>query len=157
MQQSSENEFRRQAQQMVQQCLGRRVARLQRLVGRRVDAELRPFGVTGPQVEMLSEMVALDEPARPSEIAVRLGLERSTISRNLDVMVQRGLVQVAGTTSSGRTSRVAVTEAGFRTLAQVQPVWERAQEWISAAVGANALETMDAWIVALEAEGTPRG
>lgn len=152
MQQASEAESRRQARQMVEGCLGRRIARLQRLVGRRVDAELRQFGLTAPQLEVLSEMAFFDGPARPSEIADWLGLERSTVSRNLDGLVQRGFAQVSATSSTGRTTRVTVTEAGYQALADAGPAWHRAQAWISAALGSTTAETLDQWLAALESD-----
>jgi DNA-binding MarR family transcriptional regulator len=156
MQQESEAESRRHAALMAEQCLGRRIARLQRLVGRRVDAELRQFGLTLPQLEVLSELVSAGAPARPSEIAGWLGLERSTVSRNLDVLVQRGFVHVAATSSTGRTTRVTVTEAGYQALADAEPAWHRSQAWISAAVGADARETLDQWLAALDTEQSMR-
>ncbi|MFJ8627032.1 MarR family winged helix-turn-helix transcriptional regulator [Kitasatospora sp. NPDC093550] len=156
MQQESADESRRKAVLMSQECLGRRIARLQRLVGRRVDAELRRYGLTLPQVEVLSELASVGGPARPSDIAGWLGIERSTVSRNLELLVQRGFVEVAATSSTGRTTRVAVTEAGHRALAEAEPAWRRGQAWIGEAIGADARETLDRWIAALDPDHPAR-
>lgn len=154
MQHLGPEEPRRQARWMADRCLGRRIARLHRLVSRRFEAELRESGLTLPQVEVLSEMAAFDEPARPSDIAAWLGIERSTISRNLDLLTQLGYVRAAETSATGRTTRVVVTEAGHQALADAEPAWERAQAWISAAVDDDALDALDRWLTALEL--TPR-
>ncbi|WP_329581553.1 MarR family winged helix-turn-helix transcriptional regulator [Kitasatospora sp. NBC_01250] len=140
----------RQALWMADRCLGRRIARLHRLVSRRFEAELRESGLTLPQVEVLSEMTASGEPVRPSEIAGWLGTERSTISRNLDLLAQLGYVRAAETSATGRTTRVVVTDAGHQALADAQPAWERAQAWISAAVDENAVDALDRWLTALD-------
>ncbi|AEV84997.1 transcriptional regulator slyA [Actinoplanes sp. SE50] len=137
---------------MADRCLGRRIARLHRLVSRRFEAELRECGLTHPQLEVLSEMALHGAPARPSEIAGWLGLERSTISRNLDVLTQRGYVHAAATSSAGRTTRVSVTDAGYRALATAAPAWRRAQAWLSEAVDADAGQALDRWLNALDLE-----
>ncbi|QMU67258.1 MarR family winged helix-turn-helix transcriptional regulator [Streptacidiphilus sp. P02-A3a] len=135
---------------MADRCLGRRIARLHRLVSRRFEAELRECGLTLPQLEVLSEMVLFNAPARPSEIAGWLGLERSTISRNLDLLTHRGFVQIAATSSAGRTTRVTVTDAGRQALADAEPAWHRAQAWISGTVDTDAVATLDRWLTALD-------
>lgn len=139
-----------QVSQMADRCLGRRIASLHRLVSRRFEAELRECGLTLPQLEVVTEMALYNAPARPSEIAGWLGLERSTISRNLDVMTHRGYVQSAAMSSTGRTTRVSVTEAGGQALAGAEPAWQRAQAWISGTVDADAVGTLDRWLTALD-------
>ncbi|WP_329455899.1 MarR family winged helix-turn-helix transcriptional regulator [Streptomyces sp. NBC_01497] len=82
--------------------------------------------------------------------------ERSTISRNLDVLTQRGYVRVAATSSTGRTTRVAVTDAGYQALADAEPAWQRAQAWISEAVDPDAVDTLDRWLAALDLDQRAR-
>lgn len=147
---------REQALWMTDRCLGRRIARLHRLVSRRFEAELRESGLSLPQLEILSEMALFGEPARPSEIAGWLGLERSTISRNLDVLKHRGFVCAAVTSSAGRTTRVTVTDAGYQALANAEPAWQRAQEWISRTVDPDAVHALDRWLTLLDLEQQPR-
>jgi DNA-binding MarR family transcriptional regulator len=135
---------------MVEECLGTRIARLHRQISRRFDAELRQFGLTLPQFEVLSELVVFGAPARPSDIAGWLDLERSTVSRNLDVLVQRGFLQVAETSATGRTTRVALTEAGYGAVAEAGPAWSGAQAWINDAFGAGSIDVLDQWLAALD-------
>jgi DNA-binding MarR family transcriptional regulator len=93
---------------------------------------------------------------RPSEIAGWLGIERSTMSRNLDLLTQLGYVSAAETSASGRTTRVVLTDAGHQALAGAQPAWDRAQAWISGAVDADAADALDRWLTALELAPRPR-
>lgn len=149
MQQVSDG-ARKQALWMSDQCLGRRVARLHRLVARRFEAELRTSGLTLPQLEVLSELALAEKPARPSDLAGWLGLERSTISRNLDVLTDRGYVRAAETSPTGRSTRVEITAAGLTALQSAEPAWERAQAWISDAVDPDAASALDRWLKALD-------
>jgi DNA-binding MarR family transcriptional regulator len=93
---------------------------------------------------------------RPGEIANWLGVERSTISRNLDVLTQRGYVEVSETSSTGRTTRVIVTDAGYQALADAEPAWHRAQAWVSAAVDPDAVEVLDRWLAGLHRDAQTR-
>lgn len=156
MQHQGPEASRRQAERMAERCVGRRIARLHRLVSRRFEAELRESGLTLPQLEVLSEMAVSGEPVRPSEIAGWLGIERSTISRNLDLLAQLGYVRVAETSATGRTTRVAVTDAGRQALTDAEPAWQRAQDWISGAVDEDAVDALDRWLTALELAPRPR-
>lgn len=99
---------------------------------------------------MLTELTLSDAPARPSEIAGWLGLECSTVSRNLDLLTQRSFVRAATTSSSGRTTRVAITDAGNQALADAEKSWRRAQAWISGAMGPDAVDALDDWLTALD-------
>ncbi|MCX5384698.1 MarR family winged helix-turn-helix transcriptional regulator [Streptomyces sp. NBC_00083] len=155
MQHQESNGPRQQALWMADRCLGRRIARLHRLVSRRFEAELRKSGLTLPQLEVLSEMAVSGEPVRPSEIAGWLGIERSTISRNLDLLAQLGYVSAAEVSATGRTTRVVVTDAGHQALMDAEPAWARAQEWISGAVDDDAIDALDRWLTALELAPRP--
>ena len=137
---------REQAQRMADGCLGMRVGRLHRLVSRRFDAELRPLGLTLPQLEVLASLALAEGPVRLSELAGWLGLERSTISRNVDVLTRRGLVETTGTSPTGRTIRVRTSTTGHQALADAQAAWGRAQAAVGEALGQYAVNTLDGWL-----------
>jgi DNA-binding MarR family transcriptional regulator len=128
-------------------CLGVRISRLHRLVARRFDQSLRPMGLTLPQLEILA-VLTLIGPARPAAVADALGVERSTISRNLAAMQHRGWVAL-DTAPSGRAVTAAVTEEGTRTLAAARAAWTDAQVAVAALVGASSAGTIDGWLDAL--------
>lgn len=153
MQRQGVEALRRQVRQMSDQCLGQRIARLHRLVDRRFESELRPVGLTLAQLELLSALPVLKRPARLRDLANRLGLERSTVSRNVAVLQQRGYVE-STRTPTGRTSGICVSEAGYAVLAETAEAWRRAHAWISEALGESAVATLDQWI---EAVGAPSG
>jgi DNA-binding MarR family transcriptional regulator len=127
-------------------CLGARVDRLQRLVGRRFDQELRPLGLSQPQMEVLGALVVAGAPVKPSDLAGWLSIERSTMSRNLALMEQRGLVETSDTSPTGRSLRVEITAAGTDVFARAKEAWSTAQKAVSAAIGDEAGSMLDTWL-----------
>ena len=89
-------------------CLAAR-KQAQRLT-RRYDESLRPFDLTINQFSMLTTLI-LGGPTMMTTLADRLGIERTTLSRNVALSEARGLVAV----SVGKDARerlVTITEAG---------------------------------------------
>lgn len=135
------------AERMQARCLGTRVSQLQRLLARRYDAALRPLGMTVQQMEILTALTLLDpEHVRPSQLAIWLSTERSTMSRNLAALTSRGWLQTAARTPTGRAQTVELTAAGRRAYAQAQPLWEQAQAATEADLGASSIGTIDRWL-----------
>jgi DNA-binding MarR family transcriptional regulator len=131
---------------MAQSCLGRRVGHLHRLVSRRFDESLRPLGLTGPQVEILAALTMAAAPVKPSAAAQWLGMERSTMSRNLAVLEERGWVAPGEISPTGRTMKVVITEEGGRKLAGAAEAWTDAQGAVERALGIGSAGALDAWI-----------
>lgn len=127
-------------------CLGTRIGRLHRYAARCFDQQLRALGMSMPQLEILSLLVLRDAPVRPGEIAQILVAERSTVSRNLATLQQRGWVTAAQTSPTGRAMAVAVTTAGQSALAEARTAWTVAQEALSRALGPGTQTTIDAWL-----------
>lgn len=131
------------------ECLGTRVGRLHRVVTRRYEEALRPLGLAVPQLEVLSVLVLTGEPLRPSELAAALLADRSTVSRNLVALQQRGWVRAATTSATGRTMSVTATDSGAAALAAAQEAWTRVQTGVRAQLGDGAAGTLDTWLGAL--------
>ena len=109
-------------------CLGVRVGRLQRLVGRRFDQALRPLGLSISQMEVLSALTIMQTSLRPGELAAALSIERSTMSRNLALMEKHGLVETTETSPTGRSTKIGITALGSQTLADATTAWGEASE-----------------------------
>ena len=132
-------------------CIGVRVGRLQRLVGRRFDQALRPLGLSISQMEVLSALTLMGTPIRPGELAAALNIERSTMSRNLALMEQHGLVATTEKSATGRSTKIGITALGSQTLADATAAWSDAQDSVAGLVGPDAAGTLDGWIAALNA------
>lgn len=138
------------ANEMRRECLGTRVGRLHRVVARRFDGALRSLGLTMPQAEILASLVLQGAPVRPSELAEVLLAERSTVSRNLAAMRDRGWVETAEVSPTGRSMAFATTPAGARVLASARTAWAEAQASVVGSLGPETAATLDAWLDNLE-------
>ena len=140
------NEARQFADTMRRSCLGTRVGRLHRAVARRFDGALRPLGLTMPQAEILASLALHDAPVRPSELAQVLLAERSTVSRNLAALGDRGWVEAVEVSPTGRSMAFVATPEGARALASAREAWAEAQASVVGSLGPETTATLDAWL-----------
>ena len=127
-------------------CLGMRVARLHRVVARLYEQALQTAGLTQPQMEVLVSLICAAGPVRPTALAASLMLERSTISRNLALMQNRGWVAVAETSATGRAMSVTITDAGMTAFTSAGTAWRRAQADATRMLGPDAAPVLDQWL-----------
>ncbi|HEV3312232.1 MAG TPA: MarR family transcriptional regulator [Chloroflexota bacterium] len=88
-----------------------------RALRRRVDTELRPFGITLSQRDALLSLEHAG-PASHGALADRLGLEQSSISRLVDGLTRRSLVSVHPAESDKRSRVIAISDEGREILQQ---------------------------------------
>ena len=106
-------------------CACRRLRGAARAVTRIYDDALRPTGLRTTQFTLLVAAQLRGE-ALISELADRLALERTSLTRELKLLEQRGLVSI--TPGEDRRARlVQVTGEGKRALAAAYPRWREAQ------------------------------
>ena len=139
----------RLTQDMIAGCFGVRVGRLHRLVAREFERHLRPVGLSLQQLEMLSTLTACDRPVKPTVVADLLAVERSTMSRNLAILIERGWAASTDTSATGRSLAVQITDAGTAKLAEADDAWQQAQQALLARLGPGAATTLDGWLHAL--------
>jgi DNA-binding MarR family transcriptional regulator len=107
------------------QCLVLNTRMAARAITRRADRKLRPYGVTAAQFTILTSLQS--QPGLSvTEMADRIAMDRTTLSRNLDLLETKGVV--ISTRPSGVNGRVCVlTDAGRELVAQTVPVWRASQ------------------------------
>ena len=107
------------------QCLVLNTRMAARAVTRRYDKALRPFGITAAQFSILTNMVR--QPERSvTEMARSIAIDRTTLSRNLDLLVRKGLVS-GHEADKGNGRLVALTREGSDLVQEVLPKWRQAQ------------------------------
>jgi DNA-binding MarR family transcriptional regulator len=116
-------------------CLCTKLRRASRGVTRLYDEALADVGLNAAQFSLLRNLQRLGQPSI-SALAEAMGLDRSTLGRNLRVVEGRGLLQLGGG-SDQRSRQVALTDAGVRVLEQGAPLWERAQQELALRLGAD--------------------
>jgi DNA-binding MarR family transcriptional regulator len=117
------------------------------------DAEV---GAHGLKVTQMPILVALgsggDQPV--SVLAEVLGLDRTTLTRNLRVLEQRGLACTRPHEDDARVRIVSITPAGVVELSAALARWERVQSRVEERFGAQRLgalyDELDALAAAME-------
>ncbi|CAH0191094.1 DNA-binding MarR family transcriptional regulator [Pseudomonas frederiksbergensis] len=122
------------------QCLCTNLRRAARGVSRHYDGALDGFGINVAQYSLLCNLQRLDQPSI-STLAEAMGLDRSTLGRNLRVLEGEGLVTlIEGEDMRNRI--VLLTETGRERLAAALPAWEAAQQRLIDRLGAEKRETL---------------
>lgn len=137
-------------------CTNFKLRQLLRAVSRLYDAELQHAGLKTTQFSLLSN-IAAREPAQPTRLAEALGMDASTMTRNLSVLVDHGWAEL-GPGGNARSRHVRLTAAGREKLAQAYRHWKRAQEKLNQRFGERRLAAMHELIdigIALLAEPQP--
>lgn len=116
-------------------CANRHLRHAARVVTRAYDRVLAPTGLKSTQFGLLIATARMG-PSSITELADILGLERSTLSRNLKVMEKEGLMRILPE-GYKRTRRVEVTPEGRERLEQALPYWKRAQGAIVQKLGSE--------------------
>jgi DNA-binding MarR family transcriptional regulator len=118
-------------------CACSRLRRATRAITQLYDDALAPSGLRATQFGLL-HMLARHETMTINSLAARLLLDRTALSRNLDPLADRGLVEVVPG-SDLRTRRITMTAAGKRALEAAEPLWADAQREVSRRVGKQRL------------------
>lgn len=104
-----------------------------RLLSQYFDRMLLDCGLTNNQFSMLTAFALMDR-ATLTEVSETLGMNRTTLSRNLKPLLAAGLVEeVEG--SDQRVRQIVLAEAGRQALAKGIPLWEKAQETFIQRIG----------------------
>jgi len=88
---------------------------------------------------LLKNLVDMDRPSI-SELARQVGLERSTLGRNIRVLERAGYVCLDNSVDE-RERVVVMTPSGKKALAKARPLWIQAQKEMQAQLG-NEAETL---------------
>jgi len=108
-----------------QNCVGFNLRRVTRVVTQFFDAEMRRHGIRSTQGSLLFALHATG-PSNMAELSEILGMERTTLLRNLRPLQRDGFVTIEG---GGHGARVALslTAKGRNQIEKFAPAWESAQ------------------------------
>ena len=91
-------------------CTNLKLRQLTRRVSQHYDRIVASVGLKTTQYSLLSHVVQLG-PIRPGELARRMEMDASTLTRNLQPLVAQGWVEV-GEGDDARSRSIVATEAG---------------------------------------------
>ena len=127
-----------------QGCTNLKLRQLSRAVTRHYDAYVAPTGLKNSQYSLLSHVVLLGS-LRPSDLAARMKIDASTLTRNLQPLVAAGWVE-QGPGDDARSRSVVATEAGRAKRTEAQRAWKQAQLALNARLGNERVLALHALI-----------
>lgn len=106
-------------------CVCFNLRRVARVVTQRFDAEMRRHGIRSTQGTILAALHSIGT-SNMADLGEILGMERTTLLRNLRPLQRDGLVTVEG---GGHGARVelSLTAKGREQIEKLVPAWESAQ------------------------------
>lgn len=136
-------------------CTCFRARKLARLLTQRYDRELAGTGITVNQFSILRH--AQRKRHSITSLAQALGMDRSTLSRELSPLREAGWLELV-TGSDARQRQIRITDSGRRQIRSSQAAWRSSQQSLVDDLGEPALarlhQQLDAAIDSLSAAST---
>jgi DNA-binding MarR family transcriptional regulator len=104
-----------------------------RAVTQLYDESLQPAGLRATQYTLLVAL-SLASSISITDLAQKMVMDRTTLTRNLTLLEHQGLVTIAPGTDQ-RTRMVTLTNQGREALAKALPLWEQAQTRVVSKLG----------------------
>jgi DNA-binding MarR family transcriptional regulator len=136
----SNDRLRDQIGTMGDECFALQARKTANLLARVYNAALEPLGLEISQFSTLCA-VALERSDSITELAGALGVERSTLTRNLKILDRDGLI--VRSEYQGRRSTYRLTSKGRRILFKALPIWNDVQARFSAALSNSSAPELD--------------
>ena len=106
-------------------CVCANLRRATRVVTKLYDESLKPTGLKITQFNLLSSLMALGS-ATLTELAEDMVVDRTTLTRNLEILEARGLV-VTEEGEDRRERQLRLTAEGIAAVSAAYPLWQAAQ------------------------------
>jgi DNA-binding MarR family transcriptional regulator len=131
-------------------CACNRLRRSARGMTQVYDAGMGPSGLKVTQMPILVALGAGgDQPV--TALAAALGLDRTTLTRNLRLLEERGLACTRPHEDDARVRMVSITPAGAQELSAALARWEQVQARVEERFGAQRLRALYDELEALSA------
>ena len=114
-------------------CLGHKTRNLARTLTRRFDEAFRSLSITGNQYSMLV-VIMLVKDASMTDLAGHMGLDRTTLIRNLKPLEREGIVCLSNE-GYRRARSVEITDKGVEIMAKALPRWQAVQDKLKQELG----------------------
>lgn len=127
--------------QVVGGCLCLTTLQASRRITQQYDTMLAPVSLTGPQFTLLAH-IKLKPRITVSALADRLAVDRTTLTRNLQLLQKRLLVEVRTAEVDARQREVELLPAGDELIALAFPLWSLAQSVTRQGIGTRDVDQM---------------
>jgi DNA-binding MarR family transcriptional regulator len=116
------------AREIAANCACMKARQTSRVLTRIYDEHLRPLGLQTSQLTVLIAIGNFSERGAPfGRLADAIGMERSTLTRNLAPLERDGLLRVEVDPEDARQRVVVLTKDGTRMIERAYPLWQKAQ------------------------------
>ena len=122
----------------VRRCACATIRRTDRVLTQFYDEILAPSGLYVTQFTLLAALTEA-APATINRLAKILVMDRTTLTRNLEVLAKQRLVRI-DEGEDRRTRLVHLTQEGEQALTRAWPLWQEAQARIEHALGRERFE-----------------
>lgn len=123
-------------------CTCFKLRKLTRRLTRLYDVHLAAAGLRLTQYSLLAVLVRAGATTM-SRLADVMGMDRTTLTRNLKPLAEAGWVEVSAG-ADARERIVSVTDAGRETWQAARAHWRRAQDEVNRTLGAEEVATLHA-------------
>lgn len=125
-------------------CTHARVRQLARRLAQHYDAEMMHSGLKTTQFSLLAHVASLG-PIRPVDLAARMQMTASTLSRNVQPLIAAGWVSpIPG--ADGRSRLLQATPAGLAKREEARHSWKAAQRKLALRLGTERVAALHALI-----------
>ena len=136
-------------------CACSQVRRLARKLSSLYDTLLSPEDLTITQYSLLANIERAGQLSH-TVLAEKVGMERTTLTRNLRPLTRAKWVVVA-TGQDRRQHLLQLTAAGKQKLGRSLPLWEEAQRQFLSQIGSESLQELRALLASAESAVTKAG
>jgi DNA-binding MarR family transcriptional regulator len=123
-----------------QTCACFKVRKAARAITKLYEEVLRPSGLRATQFTLLMATRVMG-PVTVVKLAQVLVTDRTTLTRNLQILEKRGLITIKPG-EDRREREVNLTAEGMEVLAKAVPFWEEAQERVQKGLGEERLHNL---------------
>ena len=125
----------------VSDCHNRALRHAGRNLNQLYDRFMAPVGLRSTQFSLLSRLKALG-PVSINALAAEMGLDRTTLGRNVLPLQRDGLIAIESDDADRRSKQVHLTPLGLERLAQAHGQWAKAQATFEQAFGQDRATTL---------------
>jgi len=122
----------------LEHCIGNKLRRLSRIVDGQYRTALKEFGITENQMTLLFVLYSTGQ-IEQGLLGKKLILERSSISRNINVLIKNGYIDK----SADYHPEVYLTAKGDVLVKRLIPIWERLMDGVIDKIGNDGVEMIN--------------
>lgn len=124
--------------EMAETCVITRARLISRVLTSVYDEAYRPHGVGAAQLILLTIIERIG-PASRADIGRFNQQDRSTLTRNIDLLLAKGWIEEVAHDGKGRARPLGITTSGRELLLETAPAWKAAQEQATKLLGTGAV------------------